>query len=255
MVTTLTDSSCRLCGGSTGLTVADHEAKLDPHSQYLTQTEADALYAGTGDGGAAAVATHAGEADPHPDYALEADVTTDIASAVTAHEAAGDPHPGYALESFAEDLTGFSTHTDATLTSGAPLTLVAATATNLTNDDAATVDTQLPNDAIAFYNGTTIVGDSVGDLLDIQVQLTVDPTITGAWLDLWINDGVTDGLHRQTVSLIKGAVAQEILVRFLGVVTADWVANGGQVRVESNDTPDLYDVSYVIARAHGVRTT
>lgn len=43
--------------------IAQHEAKADPHPQYLTKAEADPLYAPAG-----AVAVHLAEPDPHPQY-------------------------------------------------------------------------------------------------------------------------------------------------------------------------------------------
>jgi len=64
---------CDLSGGglvtdtktSTDL-VTDHEGKPDPHPQYLTQAEADALYEPDG-----SVAAHEGKTDPHPQYLTE----------------------------------------------------------------------------------------------------------------------------------------------------------------------------------------
>lgn len=54
--------------GAAAAAIAAHEAALDPHPQYLTQTEADALYDGSGSVGA-----HAGAADPHTGYQLESE--------------------------------------------------------------------------------------------------------------------------------------------------------------------------------------
>jgi hypothetical protein len=58
--------------------LAAHLAASDPHPQYLTQAEADALYDDLGAGTAAASA------------------------AVSAHEAAGDPHPQYLTQTEAD---------------------------------------------------------------------------------------------------------------------------------------------------------
>ncbi|MBP8231749.1 MAG: hypothetical protein KAY22_05545 [Rhizorhabdus sp.] len=72
--------------------IAAHVAAGDPHSQYLTETEADALYEAIG-----AVATHEAAGDPHSQYLTEteADALYESLGAVATHEAAGDPHPQY----------------------------------------------------------------------------------------------------------------------------------------------------------------
>lgn len=79
--------------------VAAHEAKADPHSQYLTQTEGDARYATLGasapvssvNGKTGAVTLNAAD--------VGADAAGAASSAVSAHVAASDPHGQYALES------------------------------------------------------------------------------------------------------------------------------------------------------------
>ena len=54
--------------GTAASAVAAHEAAGDPHTGYLTASEADLLYEAAG-----AVATHAGQADPHPGYLTAAE--------------------------------------------------------------------------------------------------------------------------------------------------------------------------------------
>lgn len=287
MATDLTDNTCRLCGGSTGETVADHELKADPHPQYLTQTEGDALYADAaeitaavaaheadaGDPHAAAgyltaadvgsfateayadaaVATHAGLPDPHPGYVLNAELTT----AINNHAIAADPHTDYALESFAEDLTGWGYYQDDTVTSGSPLSLVAATPTDLPNA-ADTVDaTELPTDVAEFYEttGSTIVFQAVGELIDVQVQATVEAVAATDWLDVWLEDSAAAQFARSTYALPKGATAQTIVHRFTVRANANLVANGGTIRVESNAAVDVYDIRYLVSRGHKTRTT
>ena len=49
-------------------TMSTHTGDPDPHPQYLTQAEADALYEEIG-----SVAVHTGEADPHPQYLTQAE--------------------------------------------------------------------------------------------------------------------------------------------------------------------------------------
>lgn len=264
MGTTLTDNFCRSCGGSTGETVADHEAKADPHSQYLTQAEGDALYESSGGGSSAVAAHEADTGDPHSaaGYLKSADLSSYATTAyvdgeISTHEGAADPHPNYALEAFTEDRTGWGHYLDTAVTSGAPLTLVASTPTDLPNAANTKIEGELPDDVTEFYEttGSTIVVGSIPDLLEVQVELTVEPTVVDQWLDVWIEDGAATVLGRQTFSLVKGAVAHSIVYRFALKGTTNLVANGGKVRVESADTPDIYDISYLISRKHKTRTT
>lgn len=79
-----------------GDAIAAHEAQSNPHPNYLTQTEGDALYEATG-----AVAAHAAAGDPHPQYLTQTEADAlysgsgSVSAAIAAHEAASDPHPGY----------------------------------------------------------------------------------------------------------------------------------------------------------------
>ena len=68
--------------GAASAAIAQHEAAVDPHPQYLTETEADAKYALIGSGGtggdpagtaAALLATHEAAADPHPQYLTQSE--------------------------------------------------------------------------------------------------------------------------------------------------------------------------------------
>lgn len=259
MATTLTDNFCRSCGGSTGESVADHEAKPNPHAQYLTQTEADARYTGSGSI-TTAITNHESAADPHAaagyvkssalaGYATQSYADTAASTAVTNHQAAADPHPAYAQQQTVSDRSGYAVYTDGTLTAGAPLTLTAATPTAVPNDAAATAAGQLPSDIASLYDETagTILMPTVDDMLDVQIELTVDPTAAGEWIDVWIDDGSGGQLGRQTFSLIKGAVPHSIVHRLQLPGSAALVANGGTVTVESADTPDVYGVRLVAA--------
>jgi hypothetical protein len=79
--------------GTAAAAVAAHSAEGDPHAQYLTPAEADALYDPIGEA-AAEVAAHAALGDPHPGYLtpsegnaayqpLDSDLTT-LAANITA---------------------------------------------------------------------------------------------------------------------------------------------------------------------------
>jgi hypothetical protein len=59
-------------GGGAEDAIAAHVAETDPHPQYLTQSEADLLYAAGGDG-STQIAAHVAAADPHAQYQKESE--------------------------------------------------------------------------------------------------------------------------------------------------------------------------------------
>ncbi len=90
--------------------VATHEAKLDPHPQYMTQAEADGRYsvaATVSQAGIVELATTA-EATAGTDTA-RAVTPTGVAAVMTAHTAAADPHAQYIKTSQKGAVNGIAT--------------------------------------------------------------------------------------------------------------------------------------------------
>lgn len=65
--------------GAAAAAIAAHLAAVDPHTQYLTQTEADALYASAA-AITAAINAHLADGDPHPQYLTTAEGNAAYAS-------------------------------------------------------------------------------------------------------------------------------------------------------------------------------
>lgn len=95
-----TDLVAALAGKETAGAVLAHEALGDPHAQYLTTAEGNALFEAVG-ASSATMAAHLLAADPHPNYLTAAEGASLYASssaptaAVAAHEGLPDPHPQY----------------------------------------------------------------------------------------------------------------------------------------------------------------
>lgn len=95
-----TDLAAALAGKETVGAVAAHEALGDPHAQYLTSAEGDALFEDVGTA-SSTLAAHLLAADPHPNYLTAAEGSSLYASAaaplaaVATHEGLADPHPQY----------------------------------------------------------------------------------------------------------------------------------------------------------------
>jgi hypothetical protein len=83
-----------------GAGVGEHEGASNPHPQYLTPAEGDALYEALG-AAASLLVAHEAAGDPHPQYLTQVEGDTfyeplGTASALmAAHLAAADPHSGY----------------------------------------------------------------------------------------------------------------------------------------------------------------
>jgi hypothetical protein len=75
---------------SLGDAVAAHEAKTDPHPQYVNDAEM-----------AAGIAAHEAKTDPHPQYVNDAE----MAAGIAAHEAKPNPHGQYVRSDAAQGLT------------------------------------------------------------------------------------------------------------------------------------------------------
>lgn len=97
-----TDLAAALAGKEPVGAVAAHEALGDPHAQYLTTAEGDALFDDAGTA-SSSMAAHLLAADPHPQYLTAAEGSSLYASAaapaaaVAAHEGLADPHPQYLI--------------------------------------------------------------------------------------------------------------------------------------------------------------
>ena len=114
--------------------IATHLAAIDPHSQYLTQSEGDTLYAG-----ADAIANHLAAIDPHSQYLTqsEGDTLYAGADAIATHLAAVDPHPQYLTQSEGDTLyagaNAIASHLATTNPHQITLTLIGAAAATHTH--------------------------------------------------------------------------------------------------------------------------
>jgi hypothetical protein len=95
-----TDLVSALAGKEPVGAVAAHEAAGDPHAQYLTLSEAQAVFDPLGTS-SSEMAAHLLVEDPHPNYLTALEGSSLYASAaapnaaVAAHEGLADPHPQY----------------------------------------------------------------------------------------------------------------------------------------------------------------
>ncbi|WP_454907608.1 hypothetical protein [Variovorax gossypii] len=145
---------------SLGDAVAAHEAKTDPHPQYVNDAE---LTAG--------IAAHEAKVDPHPQYATDADLA--------AHVAHANPHAQYVRHDAAQGLTGTqATQARSNIGAEDAGAAAAAVATVQKNAPMNAVDTGTANTIVVAYTPTiTVLTDGMALWVKAKVTNTGATTL------------------------------------------------------------------------------
>lgn len=159
-------------------------------------------------------------------------------------------------ESSASDYTGWGDYVDGQYTSASPL-IVNTTKMTLPNNAATTRDSQKPIDVTTFYDATnrTITGRN-GDAINILIEFKARPntaSVTRLTVTIDIGGGVGEIYTRDFVLAKGNDVEHYYLSSFTAYTLDTWETNGGTVKVVSTASTDIYDIRYVIARAHKAR--
>lgn len=151
--------------------------------------------------------------------------------------------------------TGWATYVDTQYTSGSPFALSADTNTILPNNAGSKIESQMPVDVTEFYDGSVITGRN-GDSLDLMLYFKAVPNVNNQWIDIWIDIGGSVGeLYRQTFAFPRGSGQERGIVYALpsAYTLNTWEANGGTVYIRSNNTVDIYDITFNFDRSHKAR--
>jgi len=95
-----------------------------------------------------------------------------------------------------------------------------------------------------------------GDGLDVMIYFKAKSTAIDQWLDIWIDIGGSIGeLYRQTFSFPKGTGTERgILYALPSAYTLNtFEANGGKVKVRSNNNVEVYLFNFNFDRSHKAR--
>jgi hypothetical protein len=158
--------------------------------------------------------------------------------------------------SFLRNITGWAFYEDSQYTSGSPFVVNQGVIANLPNNKLLTaIETQLPNDATTFYDGSVITPVTNGDKYTISIRFKCTSTSnTGAYalkIDIGGSQGIIANASQQ---LARSGVENFIEVDFTVFTGATFVANGGTVKFESIvGNTSIYDISYLISREHKAR--
>lgn len=152
--------------------------------------------------------------------------------------------------------SGFASYQDTTYTSVSPLAVSAGVRTKLTCDGLGSLsdETQLPLDATSsLWSSSTnkITPIALDDAYDVRVEFKASPVGTGAYVTVELDIGGSIGIiASKTVSLIKGAVAHEVMIPFPIFCKNTFISNGCEIYVTPSSNTDIYGIQIVLFRTH-----
>lgn len=160
-------------------------------------------------------------------------------------------------ENSANDYTGWGDYVDGTYTSASPLVLTTNTKITLPNDATTIRDSQKPTDVTTFYDPATskIIGRD-GDGLNIVIEFKIRPTAnTTTKITVAIDIGAPVGeIYTRDFITSKGVGVEHYFLSSINAYTLNtWEANGGTVKIESDNPAEIYDIRFVFTRTHKAR--
>tara|TARA_R110002012_G_scaffold321529_1_gene549707 strand:+ start:589 stop:1167 length:579 start_codon:yes stop_codon:yes gene_type:complete len=180
----------------------------------------------------------------------------------------GDPSAEFIYNSFEKsknnfseikDYTGWGAYTDTQYTSGSPFVLLADenNYTNLPNNAGGVLEPHMPSDVLKFYDGVTgkILGRN-GDGLAWSIEIKASPSANNTWMEMGIDiGGGIPILYPDTFTFPRGTgVERSIIYAIPSAYTLDtWEANGGIVKIKSNNNVNIHSIRYVFNRLHKAR--
>lgn len=166
-----------------------------------------------------------------------------------------------AKQNFAEinNYSGWGAYTDTQYTSGSPFTLLADVNnyTNLPNNAGSVLETHKPLDITKFYDGVTgkILGRN-GDGLAWSIEMKATPSVNNTWMEIGIDiGGGIPILYPDTFNFPRGTgVERSIIYAIPAAYTLNtWEANGGIVKIKSDNNITIHSIRYVFNRTHKAR--
>ena len=147
----------------------------------------------------------------------------------------------------ARSTTGWAVYNDNTTQA-----IAGATRTQITNNEAVKIETQLPHDTGPLFASNVIKGRT-GDGIVVKFQCVFTPTTAVANEILFEVDvgGAIGVLEHQTIALTKGNGIPHYLSWTFAAYTLDtWQANGGKIYATANGPGNLTVASVLIQRTH-----
>lgn len=151
---------------------------------------------------------------------------------------------------------GWITVTDDAITAGSPLVVSEGNIVPLPNNAAGGITTYAPTGGNGLYNGTRLVGDSLGDEFEVRITLKAYTSDQNGGFNFLIDispsgDGSTP-IVTYPVRMFRGTGAgnvQQYSTNIPYFTLGTFLANGGQLLIESvTGNTTVYDISYYIKK-------
>lgn len=161
-----------------------------------------------------------------------------------------------ALADRLRDQSGWANYNDTTYIQASPQPISAATDTQLINDGASSIVTQIPSDYASggMWSGNRIQGLS-GDSLQVLVEFDIDrQSGTGEYdLEVWLDiGGVFTNLFRRYIR-VRGNTSRHVSILFNCYCLDTWEANGAAIRLNSSVAANVYGSRVLVTRLHKAR--
>ena len=154
-----------------------------------------------------------------------------------------------------QNATGWEQITDATYTSGSPLTISTGVTGKILTGTTTKIQTQLPSGVTTFWDASTdeLQGANNGDAFSLSVRFKAKMNVANGYADIGINIGGTfNTITKETLVFLKGSGVEQTFDVDLNYFTGTtFISNGGAIEVTPiNGNIEIYDVVLLITRTH-----
>ncbi len=149
--------------------------------------------------------------------------------------------------------TGWAVYNDTTYTEASPLVVTAGTTVDLPNNAGDVIETHLPTNVSALYNGTVITPENVGDAYEFSLRFNTKSSVNEGAVRVSVDIGGTIGeITADSRRLFRGTgVENQVQMNFTIYSLDTFIANGGTVKFEAiAGDQSVYDIRYIIVRTH-----
>ncbi len=133
-----------------------------------------------------------------------------------------------------------------------PFDITGGNNTKLTNNSGVFLDIVNPVGGLLWWNPATntFQPDNLGDSFEFTIEFCAKALLNDQNLKLEVNIGGATGVYwTKTIKLLKGAgEINKISETVEAFITDDFLANGGEIFVESDSNLEVYDIVFKIER-------
>jgi len=137
-------------------------------------------------------------------------------------------------------------YNDTIYTASNPFQIQSNTTTTIPNNASTIINHANGNDLFNSVD-TTITPLIIGSRLDLRVNFTISPSVSNTYFIITLDIGGSLGIIMEdSRSLVKVTQPHSYSLSFNGYSLNTFVANGGKIKIWTNNDCDIYDISYII---------